>query len=238
MNKHLHFFIIVAIFLFTPRYIQAQNIQNLSFKVEGDKIRVTYDLNGETFERYTITLFSSKDFTTPLKFVSGDVGEDVVPGIGKSILWDARSEFAEYKGPIRLKIKYKISSFQTFTEIAENSKFKRGKTQTIKWLDGPKTLTAELDLYQGTVLMEKVALHKSGIDWTWEVNKKTKSGKGYKFKTLINGKPAFSPEFKISRKAPIAFIIIPLVAAGTVAAILLSDSDKDDEIIELPLEPN
>lgn len=240
MNEYLkHFLIIGVFFLWTASYVKAQNIQNFAFKIEGTKIRATYDLSGEKAERYTITLFSSaNDFTTPLKYVTGDVGEDVIPGTGKTILWDARREFAEFKGSINLKIKYKLKPFQTFTEILEGSKFKRGKPQTIKWLDGPKALTTELDLYQGNDFVEKITINKSGIDWTWDLNKKTKTGEAYKFKTTINGKAAFSPEFKITRKVPIVIIIIPIVAVGVVAGILISGTSKEDEIIELPIEPN
>lgn len=240
MNEYLkHFLIIGAFFLWTASYVQAQNIQNLAFKIEGAEIRATYDLIGEVSERYTITLFSSaNDFTTPLKYVIGDVGEDVIPGTNKTILWDARREFAEYKGSINLKIKYKIQPNQKFAEIEANSKFKKGKTVTIKWYEGPKSLTTTLDLYRNNELIQEVTLDKSGIIWTWDVPKEIKPGKGYKFKTMINGKPAYSAEFKISRKIPIPLIITVAAAGGVVVVAIISMTTKDDEIIALPPEPN
>lgn len=240
MNEYLkHFLIIGTILLWTVSYIQAQNIQNFTFKFEGDKIRATYDLTGETAERYTITLFSSaNDFTTPLKYVTGDVGEDVTPGTNKSILWDARREFAEFKGSIKLKIKYKIQSFQTFTEIAPDSKFKKGKTVTIKWYDGPKSLSTNLDLYRNDELVRAVTLDKTGIIWSWDVPKDLKPGSNYKFKTFINGKSAYSPEFRITRKIPLPLIITAAAVTVVVVVAIISMTTKDDEIIELPMEPN
>jgi hypothetical protein len=225
-------------FLLSPYILQAQVVQELSYKIEGDKIRVTYNLKGEPSERYTITLFSSaNDFSSPLQYVTGDVGDDVIPGIGKTILWDARREFSEYKGSIKLTIKYKISPVQVLTKIAEGTKYKKGKTYNIKWYEGPTTLTATVDLYQNNEFIQQVTLNRSGIEWQWEVPKKLKAGKEYKFKTSINGKPAYSQEFIIRGKFYLVYIAVPLVATGIVVAIITSNSSTDDTI-SLPPEPN
>ncbi len=240
MNDLIHkkLLLIGTFFLLTSLHLNAQNIKEFAFKIEGEKIRVTYNLLGEPSERYTITLFSSaSNFSSPLRFVEGDVGEGVSPGDGKTILWDARREFSEFKGSINLKIKYKIQVAQYFTTITENARFKKGKRHNIAWPDGPEGLNATIKLFNGNDYIMDVPLYKSGIEWALELPKKMKTGKGYRFQTDNNGKPIYSHEFRITNTVPRALIIVPIIMGGIVTAVLITSKNKD-ESIGFPIRPN
>ena len=76
---------------------KAQNIENLVFRLEGTDIIINYDLLGEVEESYFITVFSShNEFSAPIQFVEGDVGENIYPGTGKTVTWDARQELGGF----------------------------------------------------------------------------------------------------------------------------------------------
>jgi formylglycine-generating enzyme required for sulfatase activity len=70
-----------------------QSITNISPKLEGQKIAVTYNLQSDGAAN--ISLFISEDggktFTGPLKQVSGDIGL-MQPGTNKKIIWDVLKE--------------------------------------------------------------------------------------------------------------------------------------------------
>jgi formylglycine-generating enzyme required for sulfatase activity len=82
---------------FTIAQAYTQSIVNVSFRQEGETVRITYDLkeaqNGQTFN---IELYCSTDggrtYGNALKAVSGDVGEKIIGGYSKTIIWQPMQE--------------------------------------------------------------------------------------------------------------------------------------------------
>jgi len=217
---------------------QAQNIKNFRYNLDGNKIKITYDLEGVPSDQYLITLFSSADnFTNPLRYVEGDVGEEVNPGEGKMIIWDARREFMEFKGAISLKLKYKKIPYLEFTNIELGTKFKRGRAHNIRWDDGPETLYATVELYKNNKYVQETNLERSGIEWILKIPRKQAPGI-YKLKTEIDSRIAYSPEFRIARRTPTYAIIISLVGVGILTYLWISNLEEDQEIIPEPVGPN
>jgi formylglycine-generating enzyme required for sulfatase activity len=88
----------LTIFLcFTIAQAYTQSIVNVTFRQEGETVRITYDLkeaqNGQTFN---IELYCSTDggrtYGNALKAVSGDVGEKIIGGYSKTIIWQPMQE--------------------------------------------------------------------------------------------------------------------------------------------------
>jgi formylglycine-generating enzyme required for sulfatase activity len=82
---------------FTIAQAYTQSIVNVTFRQEGETVRITYDLkeaqNGQTFN---IELYCSTDggrtYGNALKAVSGDVGEKIIGGYSKTIIWQPMQE--------------------------------------------------------------------------------------------------------------------------------------------------
>jgi sulfatase modifying factor 1 len=73
-----------------------QRIENCRFEWDNIKISVSYDLIDNQQRLCVVDLFYSADsgltFIGPLKKVSGDIGKNVLPGVGKKITWDVTTE--------------------------------------------------------------------------------------------------------------------------------------------------
>jgi len=111
----------------------AQDIENIDLISSDDKILVTYDLFGKKSETYSVALL----FKTPdgneirPKNLSGDVGKEVKPGKGKTIVWDVYKDIDKLQGDIEPILKAvpsdKNTVAHTSTDIKPKSKkeFKR-----------------------------------------------------------------------------------------------------------------
>ncbi|WP_119843135.1 hypothetical protein [Salinibacter ruber] len=82
-----------------PAGAQPVGVQNTSFAQEGNKIVVTYALAGSEEETYEVSLLLStsggRAFDYRPEAVSGDVGEDVRVGPGKTIRWRVLEDFPD-----------------------------------------------------------------------------------------------------------------------------------------------
>jgi formylglycine-generating enzyme required for sulfatase activity len=90
-----NFFTIFLCFTIAQAY--TQSIVNVTFKQQGETVRISYDLkdaqNGQTFN---IDVYCSTDggrtYGNALKAVSGDVGEKIIGGYSKTIIWQPMQE--------------------------------------------------------------------------------------------------------------------------------------------------
>ncbi|GAB4406014.1 MAG: hypothetical protein OHK0039_07420 [Bacteroidia bacterium] len=84
--------------------LQAQLVQNVTAKVVGDYVEVTYDLPGDGSSLYEVKIYSSYDnYRDPLVHVQGDVGPRIQSGYRKSIRWDYRNaNFTNYDVTFRV----------------------------------------------------------------------------------------------------------------------------------------
>ena len=115
----------------------SQQIENLKPRVvNNNTIEVTFDLiddaDGKT---YDLQLFSSFDnYTNALSMVRGDIGDEVVPGTGKKVMWEAKQEIGDFKGDIYLEIRASPTPpFVTLTNPADGKMLRRGKTAILQW---------------------------------------------------------------------------------------------------------
>jgi len=83
--------------LYTVRAGEGIKITNISFRLVGPRVVITYDLEGPESDMFRTRLSLRKEsdstfIVVPIK-VGGDVGEGVYPGTNKQITWDFLSEF-------------------------------------------------------------------------------------------------------------------------------------------------
>ncbi len=75
----------------------AQNVSNVAFYQEGTNVVVTYSLDKVTEVSLHVSTDGGKNFSTPLKKVSGNVGKNTLIGVNR-IVWDVLSEREKLTG--------------------------------------------------------------------------------------------------------------------------------------------
>jgi len=219
----------------------AQQIENLVFRLERTSIIINYDLLGEAEESYFITVFSSHNgFSDPILFASGDIGENITPGIDKTVTWDAKQELGDFKGNLRIRVRARLVPIISFDNIPPS--LRRGKVNEIKWTPGTSQDNIQFQLYRGNELVNDLGQVPNTGAWDWTIPKNQKTGKGFKLKANILNKSAYSADFRISPKIPLLLKILPLAGiAGGLVAILASggsSGEPKNKPIVLPLLPD
>lgn len=119
MKIHL----ILLSFLFVFSGLNAQTVTVTNVEQDGQKLVVSYDIIGGT-GNYEVSLFCSTDDGTtwagPLKSLIGDVGKNIVVGVGKKITWTVLNDRADLKSD-QVRFKVKASKVEgTVTDIDGN----------------------------------------------------------------------------------------------------------------------
>jgi len=91
----------------------SQNVTNVKFEQEGQKIRVNFNISGvRYYQSFNTELWVStnggRDYIGPLKEVRGDVGLNQEGGSGKVILWDVYKEMPDFGGQVVFDVKVNV----------------------------------------------------------------------------------------------------------------------------------
>lgn len=233
------FLLLLALPTFYNTY--SQSLKNIKAETKGDQVIVTYDLESPDKEQgYKVSLYSShNNYNQPLKLVSGDVGENVLPGKGKRITWDAKGEVRNFNGNITFEVRAStaLPAIQ-FKNPISGTKFKRGKTYQITWEGGPTNADYNVVLFRNGVEQTKLGTSEDNRKFTWSVPGSMKAGGNYTIK-LINGGEEIttSKEFAIKPKVPMLVKVLPVVAAGVIGAFFFLPPPPPDELPEAPGVP-
>lgn len=227
----------------------AANAQTVTIKkveLSGDKILVFYDLEDSNSEReFLLNVFASKDnFTAPLQKVNGDIGSEIKPGLNKKVEWRIREEYGGYKGKLALEIRGKAyMPFIKLQNFNTAESYKRGKQYDVLWKPG-NTNPLQIELFKGDQrIAGDVNLPNDGT-YTLNIPSHAKSGSDYRLK-ITDSKNSeeviYTNYFKVKPKVPILLKVLPVLAVGGVAALLVGgggDENKgDSKAIELPPLP-
>lgn len=213
---------------------QAQRIENFRTEVKGRIIEITYDLiseeDGITFD---LNLYSSLDnYTAPLKFVSGDVGEEILPGIGKKITWNAGQELQEFQGDVFLELRGIITPpWIRILTPNRGDKVKPGKELEIRW-DSDVDRDIKIDLYRGTSFVSEITSTPNSGSYIWLVPASAVKDSKYNLvftSPAKRGKQESSGYFTISKGVPIWAVGGGVVVVGVVVAILTMGEDPPDD---------
>ncbi len=90
--------ICALILLLLPLVLWAQNVTNVSFHQEGNKVIIMYDLDKQADVSVYMSTDGGGTFGNALRHVTGAVGKNVSAGTGKRIEFDALAEYDKLQG--------------------------------------------------------------------------------------------------------------------------------------------
>ena len=221
----------------------SQVLENVKTAYSGDKVIITYDLvSDDPVLRFKISAFSAHDnYTSPLQHVTGAVGENVAPGRGLRIEWDARSSLPpNFNGTISVRLKgVAIPKIKTL----EQSVYKKGNTINVAWVGGAKTDKMNLELMrEGEVYKVMGSALENTNSFSWKIPSGVKAGKDYTIRLTDATdplQPSVSSNFEIKPKIPMLVkIAVPVVIIGGVIAATQLGGGGDDNLPEITVKPN
>jgi hypothetical protein len=227
--------------------LQAQSVDNINASFDGEKVTVSYVLNHpEVNQKFTVTLYSSHDnYSQPLS-VTGDAGENVLPGRTKRVVWDARGALpSQFDADIRIKIKAtKITAPKLVFEPLALKTYKKGRTVAMSWTGGYPTDKVSIELYQNNKIALLVADKiDNSLSYQWKMPKSVK-GKKYTLRltnTSQAGAQAESTAFNIKPRTPFIVKILPVIAVAGVLLILNNPEPlpptPQDDVLPRPVTP-
>jgi hypothetical protein len=224
----------------------SQNVTITKVAVDGDDIIVDYNLESpNSANRFLLSLYASKDdFSTPLKKVTGDVGQEVKPGTNR-IIWNIRQEFGNYKGRLALEVRGRVYvpfvKLQNFTVAGS---YKRGKLYDLLWKPGNAD-PLNIELYKGDQRVQGSMAQPNNGSFTINIPSHTQTGKDYRLKitsTRSNDEVILTPYFSVKPKVPFLMkMLIPIAVIGGGAAAFAGGGSKDTGTTitnsELPVPP-
>lgn len=213
----------------------AQEFRITRFEIAGDQLMVFYDLVDTVKSRvYTVTVYSSIDkFLHPVKEVSGDVGLEVVPGLNKKVVWDAKKELgAQFEGGVAMELRGRVYiPFVRFSNFEDFKVRKRASPFTVTWAGGTRQNILTFDLYKGDTKVWTQANVGNTGHYELTIPKSVKPGAGYRFR-VSDSKNAddvvYTGEFRIKRKIPLLVQAVPAAVVGGVLYFVFSRKPPPD----------
>jgi hypothetical protein len=208
------------------QFASAQKINIQWVEITGDKIIVHYDLDDTNpNHEYAVNLLSSKDnFGAPLTRVTGDVGNEIKPGLNKKIVWDITKELGNYKGDIELEIKGKFYlPFLKLSNFDTSKKYKRGKNFPLVWTSGNMSGQIDIELYNGQDRIHRESNVANSGKYDFIIPGDAKPGGNYRLKftnTKNRDEVIYSGNFRIAAKIPMALKIGGVAVVGGLAAVI------------------
>ncbi len=120
------------------------------------------------------------------------------------------------------------------------SSFKIGKSMPLHWNGGKPNEDIKIELFKSNNMLRNVGTSPNNGSLLWTVPKDIK-GSDFKIKLFNINTPesaVFSGEFKIKGKTALIIKLLPLFAAGGVAAIFLLGGDGGEGDSSLPVPPD
>lgn len=236
--------VFLFLLLLSPNLIKhsfAQSAENVSFLMKDGHVEISYDLIGiVNRDLYVVSVYGShNDFSSPLIFVTGDVGKNVRPGKRKKIDWELAKEAPGFNGDItfRFSIDWVLTTTVlpiTFSNPSGGS-IRKGRAIIIEWQGGIYGPEKTLELYKGTKLIATVG-STTIREVTWTLPDSIRKGRHYQFRLTGPNENATSPFFHIRAKTPLLLKLSPLlVAAAVIPFINGSKSSKADSLPGAPL---
>ena len=229
--------------------IRAQIIENVKSTFDGEKIIINYDLKAaDVNQKFKITLFSSHDnYTQQLTLLTGDVGDNILPGKNHTVTWDVKNSVPpNFDDEIRIKVKASkvvpLEAVKTeaiskllVVPLAHDS-YKRGNTLELNWTGGNATDKVTIELMKGGVVTQKITEKTNEMQtYSWSLAKNLKTGKGYTIR-VTSGKDhdgAVSQNFIIKPKVPLVMKVAIFAVVGAVV-YFVAGSKSSSTVSDLP----
>ena len=222
----------------------SQNIELDWIEVSGNKVIIHYNLaDSNPNHQYLINLFSSQDnFTTALTKVSGDVGQEVKPGLDRKIIWDVTKELGLFNGKLTFEIRGRVFiPYVKLTPFEDGTVFKRGKNVQLTWTSGNTGGQVNIELFQGQKRFQVENNVPNSGRYDWHIHTAQKKGSGYKLR-FTNSKDrndfVESKEFTIKPKIPTAVKTLGIAAVAAIVYVILPKGSEISNPEDKPLADN
>lgn len=231
---------------------KAYSVENIFAAFDGDKVVITYNLiYTDPNQKFKISFYSSHDnYTNPIAAITGDVGENILPGRAKRAVWSVRGELpADFDSEIKIKIKAtRVVAPALVIEPLALKTYKKGRTVSMQWTGGYPTDKVTIELYKNNAAALRVAeqTNNSGT-YEWKMPKSVK-GKNYTLR-LTNasqaGAQVESTAFNVKPRTPFIVKILPVLAIGGALYFLNGDDGTGeppvlpptDDVLPTPINP-
>ena len=231
MKKYLLSFSLISL-LFLNGF--SQTVKNVQARTDKNQVIITYDLvSSVDGQKFDIEIKSSiNNFTTLLEKVSGDVGPDQSPGLGKTITWAALSEQGNFSGSVSFEVTATLTfSPLNVTNPTVGSSGKIGKPLDVKWQGGSSDRNLKMTILQGTSTITDIPNVGSSGSYSWKVPKTLVKGDNYQIKLFDPSKPndaAMSAKFQLKKTSILVYVIPAAVLLGVGVAVLLGGGDCEN----------
>ena len=181
----------------------AQTIENLTNTFDGEKMVITYDLiSPDVTQKFKVSLFSShNNYTTPLTLLTGDFGDNVLPGRNHRVLWDVKNGVpADFDGKISIKVKaapmvpvVEPAKVEALSKLAikplVQSTYKKGSTIQISWSGGQTGDKIIIEVLKSGQVKQKLSeISNSTQSYSWLMSADMKQGKDYTLRLTNSSK--------------------------------------------------
>jgi len=227
--------VLIASIVFATSISFCQEIKIVQTEFYNNEIIIHYELNDtQQGNLYLVSVFSSHDqFSNPLKFVVGDVGGEISPGVNKKIVWKINKELENINSRIVIELRGVLSiPIAKFTNIKKEMTWRRGRHHILTWHAGNNHLLNLQLLSNGKKVWEEKSVANSGIHH-FKLPIKIPKGKNYSIR-LVDSKNenvySTSKEFKIKAKHSLAFKSLLFVSASLVYFLLNNSGNSTDDV--------
>ena len=223
--------------------VSGQQISNISAsQMNETTVRVTYDLKGEVpGQLFKVELFSSANqFSLPLEYVDGYVGEDVEAGINKFIDWDISRELVAFDGELVFEVRAKLTFTPIMVSYPENTKLARGKQHLVSWQGTNTSENVDIQLYRNGSRITTIASTINDGFYEWDVPSSMKPGKGYSLRisSTSSSQSDTGEEFSIKRKIPMLLKLVPIAIITPVVISILDEDPEPPKLLPTPPTPD
>ena len=236
---------------------RAQTIENVTSAYDGEKMVITYDLNAtDATQKFKVSLFSShNNYTQPLTLLTGDFGDNILPGKNHRVTWDVKNAVpADFDGEISIKVKAAriipvsepVISKLAVKPLAQN-KYKKGSKVELSWSGGQVGDKIIIEVLKGGQVVQKLSEKpNSAQSYSWQMPTDMKPGKDYTGRLTNSsraGDVASSQVFAINPKIPLWVKGAGVVVFGAVVYVVASGYKSEDSTTTLsdlpgPVKPN
>jgi hypothetical protein len=214
-----------------PFLALSQTFENVRATSLGNKVAITYDLVApQNDQPYAVEIYGShNNYTSPIRLLTGDVGNNVLPGRSKRAEWDVLSELKTFKGDITFEVRGRpVVVKLNFKSPTAGGSVRRGKSTSVQWFGGTPQQQVKLELLKNGQVVSSLGERTNTGSYEWVVPKDMEKGDGFSLKLTSGQETVNSGTFSVKSKVPLALKIAPVLVAGGVVAVLMSGKDDPD----------
>ena len=221
-----------------------QKVENAEIRQDGDDLVIVFDLmpRESIYELYDVIITAYDGNREKILKMKDQDASDVRPGNRLRFVIPGKENFQNFRGNVDFDIKVKMTySPIRITAPVKRKKWIKGKSMDIKWRGGLEGERFTLELYKDFDHVSSIGTNVTSNEIKWDIPRDVKPGGKYAIRITSdsnNGNQVFSSEFKIRRKIPVVVKILPALLLGSVVAVLIGSSGKDEGFPNPPELPD